>query len=331
MPSQITMATFGNHGQWGNQVMQYAFLRSYAKRWGIGYQVPRWSGQFFFGHDDPQVSDTLPPSHERYRDVKHEPFGIPIPPGNEHIGKNFLGWAQYHGSYYLPDREFILSLFDTVEPTLSVVHPALEKLRSMGKTVVSIHLRRGDSGRLIFFYTPIAWCLQWLRENWARFDDPVLFLATETPSLRKWFTGYDVVLAEDLGIDFKGEPPPNYIYPYDVGEHRKRQLTFFPDWYLLQNSDVVLASESSFSYTAAWTSRVIKEYWRPRLSLRGFEQVDPWDSEVSPREHLDDFPGIPGTQIDTNEEFARYWTDFKATHPSVPENEEDIKALMEKP
>lgn len=327
----IQMQSLGKTGQWGNQVFQYAFIRTYASRNGIRYEVPSWAGQSFFGLDDPPISRRLPDRREHYGPSRHEErFGNPIPPSsNEYHDRNFIGWAQYHTSWYAPDKPFLQDLF-TATPLLATQHePLVDKLRQIGNPIVSIHIRRGDSGRLIYFFVPIVWYLQWLETNWSRFSNPVLFLATETLDYKRWFSHYNVITADDLGVSFQGTPHDKYSYPYDIGQHRARQLTFFPDWYILQHSDIIIGSESTFSASAAWTSRVNREYWRPRLSLQGFEQCDPWNMDVSPREHLNDFPGIPGTQIDSNPSFLEYWKGFKTTHPSVPETDEMIQSWLD--
>jgi hypothetical protein len=327
----IQMQGLGTTGQWGNQVFQYAFVRTYAKRHGIRYEVPTWAGQAFFDLNDPPVSRPLPGRREQYGPSRHEErFGNPIPPADtEYHNKNFIGWAQYHTSWHAPDKPFIQDLF-TATPEVTAQHnPLISNLRQHGTTIVSVHIRRGDSGRLIYFFVPITWYLQWLKDNWSRFESPVLYFAIEDLEHKKWFAKYSPVTMDDLGVELQPVPHKGYRYPYDTGSHRARQLTFFPDWYVLQNSDVVVGSESTFSASAAWTSRVNREYWRPRLSLQGFEQCDPWNMDVSPREHLDDFPGIPGTQIDSNPAFQEYWKGFKTTHPSVPETDSMIQSWID--
>jgi len=328
----ITMSRLGTHGQFGNQVFQYAFIRTYARRHAISYQLPPWVGQYLFGHRDPPLTLKFDPSIERLGPSRHElGYGMPIPPGGEHVGRDWSGWGQYHTSWYRPDKDFIQSLFQIQEVLRPPLQAAWQNLRSRGKTIVGLHLRRGDSGRAIFFFTPIVWCLRWLRENWPRLDEPVLFLATESLELKRFFAAYHVLTVEDLGIELKPEVPPAYVYPHRVGRDRVRQLDFLPDWWLLQQCPIVLASESTFSFSAAWTGTACREFWRPRLLLRGFERLDPWDTETSPREHLDDFPGIPGTQIDSNLEFPEAWKEFRPTYPSVPEDEAEIAKWMEPP
>lgn len=326
----ITMSRLGTYGQWGNQVFQYAFLRTYAKRYGLDYACPQWAGQYFFGHQDSPITERLPAYHEKYEPCKHEScFGRPIPPiGDEVRGHDWTGWGQFDTSWYAPDRESITGLFQAVEPESIRMTAAMERLRQRGDTVIGLHLRRGDGGRMIFFWTPMVWVLKWLRENWSRFERPVLYIATEDVGLAYWFQNYRPVLMENLGFTAKAEPPPQYVYPHDHPERKPRQLSFFPDWYILQHCDVVLAAESTFGVSAAWVSRTCREFWRPRISLVGFEQVDMWNTCVSPREHLNDFPGIPGTQLDDNPEYARYWNGYKSANTAVPEEEQEIRKWM---
>lgn len=324
------MSKLGRIGQWGNQIFQYAFLRTIAKRCQVPYQCPPWAGQVFFGHQDPPVTANLPSKHESFAPCSYEAcFGVPIPPcGNEFCHCDYDGWAQFHTSWYAPDKEFIQGLYCAPEATKVKYGPLISSLRDRGDTIVSLHLRRGDAGRMIYFLTPIIWCLEWLETNLQRFTRPVLFLATEDASLKQWFTRYGVITADDLGVKFLPIAPDKYTFPWQRQLAFSRQMTFFPDWYVLQNADVVVAAESTFSVSAAWVNRSLREFWRPRLSLKGFEQCDIWNTEVSPREHLNDFPGIPGTQIDANPLYHSHWRSYKPKHPSVQETPHTIAAWI---
>lgn len=315
----ITMERLGTFGQWGKQVVQYAFVRSYAKQHNISYEVPLWAGRYLFGLNDPDIYDHISPILEETAVGQNAVWGKRIPPqGKEFINRDFIGWAQFDTNYYLPTKDFIQSLFSRpAEPQRSRVMLALDKLYKKGDTLIGLHLRRGDSGRTIYPLTPIGWCLRWLSTNWNRFTNPVLYIATEDPSLKKHFQEYDAVLAEDVGIHHLATPYPGHV-PYWTLPGRNRSTDFFPDWFVLQRSDVVLASNSMFSMSAAWTSTDNTETWRPRLSIQDFEQVDPWNMrDFVNREHLDDYPGIPGTQLDDNPGYD--WLGFHPTHPSVPE------------
>ena len=331
------MSRLGTNGQWGNQVVQYAFLRTWARRYGIDYEVPPWVGQHLYGFDDPPVSGPkLPDRHEqKHPSTNRGMFAHPIlPDRGEFTGFDFTGYAQFHTSYYAQDREFINGLYSTLTPPAAEEYlPLVAKLRARGKTIIGIHLRYGDAGRMVYFLTPMLWVLRWLRENWLCFDAPVLFIATEEVEYAWPFERYNPVLVEDLGYRYAAAPPPLYTYPYDQENGTRRQMNFFGDWLLLQHCDVILGSgSSSYSFSAAWTGTRCREYWWPRMSLLGFEQIDPWDSEMSTMEHLDDYPGIPGVSRDSaDRRWQRHWGTYKNKHPSIPEDPEEIKRWMTPP
>jgi len=324
----ITMERLGMFGQWGKQVVQYAFVRSYARDNKIDCEVPQWAGRYLFGFNDPEPYQHISPVLEETASGQHVVWGRRLPPrGKEFINHDFIGWAQFDTNYYLPNKEFIQSLYaKPTEPQRSRVMLALDKLHKKGCTLIGLHLRRGDSGRTVYPLTPIGWCLQWLYSNWDRFDKPVLYIATEDSSLRAHFQGYNVAIAEDVGIHHVATPYPGHI-PYWNVPGRSRSTDFFPDWFILQQSDVVLASNSMFSMSAAWTSTANKETWRPKLSLQDFERIDPWNMrDFVNREHLDDYPGIPGTQLDDNPGYN--WLSFHPTTTSIPEQPETFEQWM---
>ena len=68
----ITMSRLGTHGQWGNQLIQYAFTRVYARRHHLRYQVPEWGGQYLYGFADPPITEELPSWVEVYEPTPHE-------------------------------------------------------------------------------------------------------------------------------------------------------------------------------------------------------------------------------------------------------------------
>jgi len=333
MDRVIRMSLFGQYGQWGNQVFQYAFLQTYARRFGLDVQIPPWAGQHIYGFRDTAPEHTrLPQYKEQYdQSSPHETcFHDPVPPsGDELSGRDWIGWGQFHTSWYAPDRDFITDLFSAPVPEVAApLERGMVKLRERGKTVISLHLRRADAGRMIYFLTPILWCLKWLREHWSRFDSPVLYLATEDPSLKRWFSEYGVVMMDDLGFIPKEIPQPNYIYPHPRSNDTARQLTFLPDWYVMQHSDVVLIGESTFSFTAAWLNNDIREFWRARLSTQQFHQEDLWNCPVSWREHLNDYQSVPGTSWDENPTYSEYWNGYRPAGRAIPEDENELRLWM---
>jgi hypothetical protein len=310
--NKITLSCLGRLGRWGNQVFQYAFARTYARRYGLEYQVPAWEGQRLLGLEDPSITWNLPQYTERYdtthangSDAKWQDAWCPqiSPKGQAVVNHDYRGYCQFHTSYYAPERQFIKHLFTPTETLRKRLGPAVEKLRSRGKLLVGLHMRRGDTGRAIFYLTPNRWYRTWLEDNWDRLGQPSLFVASEDPKDVEEFRGFGGVSAADL-LDLTPNRYGLYNYlQYDLRHPTSRTMDWFPDWYLLQQCDVLLLSNSTFSFTSAWTSPNDQEVWRSRLSTQTFEQIDPWDCRPLTYEHLDDYPGIPNTRYHSN----KYW------------------------
>ncbi len=128
-----------------------------------------------------------------------------------------VGYAQYQTSYFDPHRKWLRELYRPNGHVQARFDSPLHRLRKLGQTVVGLHLRRGDYGRLAYYITPTSWYLEWLRRNWADLDEPVLFIATESPDLVDEFSKYNPVTATSLGVDLRTEPLETYHYlPYDM-------------------------------------------------------------------------------------------------------------------
>lgn len=298
----ITMACLGKMGRWGNQCFQYMFLRSYAQRYNLQYQAHRWVGRLLLGHRDPPITRRLPTYHERHETTAREPQLAKTfaPRGDEVCGRNFQGYAQFHTAYYEPWRDFIRDLFVPVPAVQERLQPAVDSLRGLGKTIVGLHMRRGDTGRLIFYLTPNRWYLEWLEKHWDDYDDPVLLIASETPEDRRAFAKYKPVMSSDLvqlGCD------PYRVYNYleaDMAAPTRESMDWFPDWWLLTQCNVLAMGNSTFSYTAAMVARQLQACYRSRLSLQAFERIDPWNDWPLVHEDLRDYPGVADTWYDRN-------------------------------
>jgi len=272
-------------GRWGNQIIEYAFLRTYAKRYRLDYQIHPWAGQPIFGFHDPLLRIALPEKLENYStpgDYQTEP----LPPnGPEFAEHAFSGWAQYHTNYYAPDREFIQALYAHVEPAYAGPLPdALAKFLAVPGAKIGLHIRRGDFGRMCFFLTPVSWYRRWLDQNLARFDRPVAFIGSEDPSVIAAFADYHPVTIEDFGL-------------------RWNRDDFLSEWWFLKHCDVVLTPNSTYSFTAAWLNPHLVECWRSQLTTQTFQRIDPWSCEMQWKETVDQYPGIPGTSLDDNPEW----------------------------
>ena len=301
MPEKtVTMQQFGHWGRFANQLFQYALLSGYAKRHALQLQLPPWVGGELFGLETAPVTLDLPPLLES-NDCTQQAFP---PHDGELTGRDFRGYAQYHTSFYAEDKERIRDLFQPVPDIRRRLEPAINRLRASGDSLIGIHLRRGDYGRNIFPIIPTSWYLAWLKEHWGRFKGPVLLIATETPALVEEFDDYAPVTTEGLGVQLKTQRHQHYNYlPRDTRVREPWQLDFYPDFYLLQHCDVIVAPSSTFSFMAAMLNPVLLEFWRASLALEGFERLDPWNAYPLLHEDVRDYSHLEGIELKENP----YW------------------------
>ena len=297
----VQMTRLGRMGRWANMLFQYAFLRVYARRRGARVEVPHWAGRDVYGFDDPRPSRALPEWLEA-TDPQEQAFP---PAGDEVLDHDFVGYGQVHTSWYAPDREFLCSLYSSPVPAVAArMAGPVAALRSRGRTVVGVHLRRGDYGQSIFYLTPVEWYLRLLEHLWPTLDAPALFVATEDPALVERFAAYHPVTAEGLGVDFRPVAAPGlpHLRP-DLVERDARALDFYPDFHLLQQCDVMLAPNSSYSFMAAMLAPTLTQFWRSSLRTQGFAREDPWDAYPLQHDRVQDFAHVEGVALQAN----RYW------------------------
>ena len=296
---------FGRMGRWGNQIFQYSFLKTYAGRHDLEVQIPAWIGEDLYGFHDARPDDgDYPVVCEK---KLHAIDDTVIPHLAEPLcNVNVEGWFQYHMSYYRPYKDYIQNLFAAPLPAVRERLAApLEKLRRGGETLVGLHLRRGDTGAGFAYLTPVAWYQRLLEAKFASWPHPVLFIATEDLSLVESFRQFNPLIVEDLGLDLKNRPMANFVYDkHDLQRRDPRALDFFPEWYLLQQCDVLLLPNSTFGFTAAMTSRRCRQVFRSDPAVCGFaELADWWDVMPTQFVRQADYEHVPGLYLDHNP----YW------------------------
>lgn len=304
MSGVIQMTGLGHFGRFGNQVIEVAFLHAYARRYGLTVEAPRWVGNLFYeGLETQPVRRRLPTWNEQY-DERDNPIA---PVGDELVNKNLAGYAQYHTSYYSSgERAVIGNMFRVRKEVEARLLPAFGYINHLSPEgpLIGIHLRRGDYGQLAYYITPVEWYLRWLEQYWTTWDRPVLFVASEDPSLVAAFAKYDPQTTETLGIKLSNEPLPHYNYlNKDWSSREPLQMDFFPDFYLLSRCDVLLIPNSSFSFAAAMVNPWLKQCARSSLPLAGFEWIDPWNAWPLQRDLVEDYLHVPGIARARNE----YW------------------------
>ncbi len=296
----VTMSQFGRWGRAGNQFFQYAFLRQYAKQYGAELQLPPWCGTHLFGASESLITKSLPFWLEPGSGLEH-----PTPPnGDELVNHDFRGYAQYHGNYYAINKKNFRRLFQPVDSVKERLSSARSNLLGRGTTKIGIHLRRGDYGQRIFPIIPTSWYLRWLRRNWGRFQQPILFISTETASLVDEFHEFRPHTVETLGLQLSKQPMADCVYlARDLKTHDRRAMDWYPDFYLLSKCDVILGPSSSFSFFAAMLSTNLQEYWRASLRAEEFQRTEPWDAYPMLREHCRDYQHLEGITAPGNPYF----------------------------
>lgn len=284
----LTMSSIGKLGRFGNQLFQYAFLRICAKKSGARIECPAWIGQTLFGHQDPIISQRLPPAIEM-RDEGESLFDF-IPEFIPYIEKianakssrvgvdalstglinvDLWGFFQFHTRFFKPHQQYFRSLFQPVDGLKLALEDGLNILRSKGRTIVGIHIRRSDylteqrAGFTLVF--PAKWYCEWLDGIWSELEDPILFLCSDDlDSIINDFEKFLPVTAKDLKIQLPVE---------------MKELDFYIDFFMLSQCDVVCSSNSNFSFLACMLNQRAKMFVRPHWDfVSRFIVFDPWNS-----------------------------------------------------
>jgi FkbM family methyltransferase len=290
--SVVTMSTLGTNGRFANQIFQYAFLKIYAKEHQLKLQTSEWIGQYLFGHQEPVVSRELPQVKDPYSEIDDLAKSLKDNSTTPYTNVDFWGYFQYHTSCYAPHKEYFRSLFQPVPGVKTKLQLALQSLHAKGKTVVGLHLRRGDYGYNEFFITPNEWYKKWLQEIWGSLEQPVLFIASdEIDKVIGDFREYNPITSKDLGIELPEAP-------------------FYPDFYLLSQCDIVAISNSSFSFAACMLNEEGKLFVRPHLFQEKLIPFEPWN----------DYPILRESQIAQHSLAEARGANTVLSSPSLPVN-----------
>jgi len=272
----VSMSSLGENGRFGNQFFQYAFLKTYGLAHNLNVENPPWIGQRIFQITDTPCSTTFAELREPDNDILNATWLRQSPPPSN---VDFWGYFQFHTSYYRPYREYLRSLFRFNEDTLAKTEPLKARLLSQGKTIVGIHLRRGDyrpyeatltdERAAVIYRAPSDWYKEWLRGFWHTLDSPVLFIASDEPEqCRLDFADYPTVISSDLGEGVDGEE------------------SFINDFYLLTQCHAVAISNSSFSFASCMLNTAATIFARPHLPSAKLVPFDPWNSNVLLRDQI---------------------------------------------
>lgn len=271
----LSMSTLGNNGRFANQIFQYAFLKIRADDHGCRVSTPDWIGNRLFGAQD-DLLDIDQPLPEMRQTLDQNLLTCAIANTEQPLRNvDLWGYFQYHTRYYAPYKGYFRSLFRPVDSLRRDLDSAIARLRAGGRTLVGLHLRRGDYGYRIFYLTPNEWYRRWLAEIWPTLENPLLYIASDEPdAVLADFADYQPVTARDLGVTVP-------------------DAEFYPDFHVLSQCEHVAISNSSFSFAACMLNEQGGSFMRPNIKAGHLIPFDPWNSEPLQRDALAEDYGPP--------------------------------------
>lgn len=233
----ISFNKLGEYGRLGNQLFQYAFLRSQAKRLGIQFYCPAWVGEKVFLLNDTQEKSDSRTNLYRYDEDSYQ-HGFSQKAMSIQDGTDVAGYFQSPDFF---DKEDIFRWYQFDNELFSDVRKKYESIDF--SKAVAVHVRLGDyvQGSLMF-YTPTP----------EYFKDALTILATK---------GDVLVFSEDVKMaeEYLGEMPKNTLFIEGNKDYE--------DFYLMTLCKDIVISPSSFSWWAAYLNKhedkkvVMPKYW----------------------------------------------------------------------
>lgn len=256
----VAMSTLGHNAGFANQLFQYAFLWLYGLRNNCAIETPTWIGETVYGLPAQPIS-------RRRRGFKGDPWSVrdgalwtaPNPP----VEVDFWGYFQNPPSVWRQHRALLRRLFTPLPPWRVPIERWLAQNCPPGRTLVAIHLRRGDYRRYAaekpwFRLLPAAWYRRWLERVWPSLDNPVLFIATDEPeSVVPEFTDYAPLVATSLATSLPEAPE-------------------LADFEIMARAGVLAIANSSFSRMAALLAADTQRCFIPESEAADFRPYDPW-------------------------------------------------------
>jgi hypothetical protein len=286
----VCMSALGVTGQFGNQILQYAFLRMVADKHGYDIETRPWIGQQLFDIDDPS-----PTTYRCVRSTGHNRRHFPAPsawydprtlepcPDSE-----LLGFCVYHTSVFADWRDRFPTWFPIREHLARPLETRRRSIAGPERDLIVLHARADmDFGDGVFFLTPLDWYRRWLDDHLSEFRDPVVYIATDRPDrVLPAFADWQPRHLGNCGT-VAGAP------------------AFFHDFHTLMTADVTLASNSTFPLAAAMLSERTGPRFRASRTAGGFVAYDPWDCLPYLQEVADAEQGSGHSRAERRRYYAR--------------------------
>jgi len=261
----VASSTLGAIGRFGNQVLQYGFLRLYAERHGLALETPPWIGRELFACCEPPVT----PGRAVLTELELGVFEAGFESREPAEGVDLWGWFQVDTATLARQQRLFREILQPRPAIAERLEAAVARLYAGGRTPIALHLRRGDfqprwGHPLVdrcYVTTPMAQYREWLEGLWPTLERPVLFVASdEAVDVGAELGAFEHETARSLGTEMPEAP-------------------FYPDFYLLSRCAALATSNSSFSFAAAMLAPASTVCVRPLPQDRRLERFDPWASE----------------------------------------------------
>ena len=264
----IAFTKFGNYGRFGNQLFQYAYLRSQAKRLSTKFYCPPWRGdEVFMLSDAEEKCPPFTPKHMYHED--------PYKHGFQESATQMRDDTDVAGFFQSPlffKKEDVLRWFSFNESLFASVRAKYGNINLNKAT--AIHLRLGDycNPSSLMFYTIrpeyVKRALSLIKEG-----GPILVISDSPETAKKYL----------------GHMPEGTIFVEGNKDYE--------DFYLLAHAKNIICSASSFSWWAAYLNKhpnkkvFMPQYWFLPMSRVKNETIflDVWTRLPAHRPLLDNY------------------------------------------
>jgi hypothetical protein len=280
MNKTIQMTTFGKNGRFGNQIFQYFFLELIRSKLGYAVNHPDWVAGRAFDLDERKyelieshhVPMESPEPNRRRMDPERDIAALArfMADGKLDV-LDISGYFQYHTYFLAKYKSEFLRIFKYTDNLMERISSVLSDTGMDGRSIIGIHVRQGD-----FNYTRNQHTYFWVNSNESvlravkdvidsTLYSPIIYLASDE--------------VDKVGAEFAAYQVPCITY--------KNIIHFVPDidpmvidHIMLILSNVLIISNSSFSFTAAMLNEKASIFLRPNPEVDNFIPFDPWNSDV---------------------------------------------------
>ncbi|WP_376967271.1 hypothetical protein ABNQ39_35680 (plasmid) [Azospirillum sp. A26] len=253
---RLTMASLGSYGRFAQTVNEYVAVRLYAEKYGMEFLTPDWVGHAFFSLDDPRLDPSVLPEFQGWLQQRKDfARGFDDRVADPFRDRDlFLGGSPVNPM--LTERRADILSWLTPRPCWDrFLEPPVEALRRRGRTLVAVHIRQTDWWNRD--YTPLSLYLDWLDGLWPTLEDPVLFVATDEPSVVPEFARFDPVTPADFPVRWEG-------------------LEYLQDFHVMTRADILAISTGAFAATAAALNPSPRLLVHPEEGNRGLVPFKVW-------------------------------------------------------